>query len=183
MSAMTQELLLIENFIAPAIADGMAHTPMTLPGDGRADISAYLIYHPAAVDDIVHRTSDALMEHFGITEPLYCDYATASKMTPGMSHVRHADAETPDGGPNHTAWRTVTAMLYLNTCGVDFEGGELEFPNIGEVVRPESGLLVGFRCDAIHTHEVPAVTSGTRRAIAMWFTHDPRYQDLVARRP
>jgi predicted 2-oxoglutarate/Fe(II)-dependent dioxygenase YbiX len=92
-----------------------------------------------------------------------------------MGHVLHADAETLDGGENHTSWRLVTAMLYLNTCGVDFKGGQIVFPRIGQTVEPKAGLLVGFRCDGIHAHQVPEVTSGERRALAFWFTKDNRW--------
>lgn len=177
---MTDELLLVPTFLSLAISEAMAEKPMTLPGDGRADVNAYDVYPASLMDAIVHRTSDALAGHFGITEPLFCDYAAASMMTPGMSHTQHADNETADGHPNHTAWRIVTAMLYLNDNPRDFEGGELVFPRIGQTVTPKPGLLVGFRCDGVHTHEVAPVILGVRRALAMWFTHDLGYLGVVA---
>ena len=71
-------------------------------------------------------------------------------------------------------------MLYLNSYGTDFGGGVLHFTRLGQVVEPTAGLLVGFRCDGAHTHEVPAVQWGTRRALAFWFTTDPAWAGVVS---
>ena len=175
---MRDDLLIIDGFLEPAVCNELV--AIGLPGleYGRHDCHARLVFDPGLVADLVRQVSEQLRAWFGIEEPLYCDYAAATRSTEGMSHVAHADAETLDGEPNHTHWRLVTAMLYLNTMGEDFTGGELEFPRLGQVVQPVAGRLVGFRCDGIHTHAVPAVTSGERRAMAFWYTRDPQWQGL-----
>jgi predicted 2-oxoglutarate/Fe(II)-dependent dioxygenase YbiX len=172
-----QDLLIVDEFLPREQALEMAQVPMT-PTHGRHDAESTLVYGRDVMTPIVLNVRDALSEHFDLTETIYCDYAAASQSTPGMSHQRHADAVTLDGEPNHTSWRLVTAMLYLNDCGTDFTGGELHFPLLPQTVIPKAGRLVGFRCDAIHTHEVPQIQTGTRRALAFWFTYDASWNQM-----
>lgn len=146
------------------------------PGPGVHTVDAEQVYGREVIRPITARVREALAKHFNITEPLYCDYAAAAQSLEGMAHERHADAVTLNGFPNHTPWRVVTAMLYLNDFGTDFTGGQLHFPHIGKVIDPVAGRLVGFRCDAVHTHEVPMIQSGVRRALAFWFTHDQSWE-------
>jgi predicted 2-oxoglutarate/Fe(II)-dependent dioxygenase YbiX len=175
---MREDLLIIDEFLPREQALHMASIPIT-PAPGRHDTEATAVYGRDVIAPIVLDVQSALAQHFGLTEPIYCDYAAASQSTQGMSHQRHADAVTLTGEPNHTPWRVVTAMLYLNDYGADFTGGgELHFPNIDQTVIPRAGRLVGFRCDAIHTHEVPQIQTGSRRALAFWFTHDPSWDQM-----
>lgn len=166
------DLLIIEGFLDPDTCRDLASAPMS-PPPGRHDVNAAPLYGTEVAVSLGTRISEVLADFYSITDPLVCDYLAASQSLPGMGHVEHADAVTPAGDPNHTPWRLVTAMLYLNTHGADFTGGELVFPRLNQSVYPVAGRLVGFRCDAVHTHSVPAVESGTRRAVAAWFTTDP----------
>jgi len=57
------------------------------------------------------------------------------------------------------AFFEVATVLYYND---DFEGGELEFPELGMTIRPEPGKLVAFPCSYGYEHRVTEVTSGVR---------------------
>jgi len=42
-------------------------------------------------------------------------------------------------------------------------------------VRPRRGLLLAFRSDGAHTHEVLPVRRGVRYTLAIWFTQQERF--------
>lgn len=175
----TEQLLVADDYLPWDLVEMLKAVSVPALPRGRHDWSV----PGSMLNETVWRVSDDLRAFYGITEPLFADYVALTASSPGMSHVLHADAETLDGSPNHTRWRTVTAMIYLNTQGQDFAGGSIQFPRIDVEIAPKAGRMVGFRCDGIHAHEVPAVTSGVRRAVAMWFTPDPEYRSLYAAKP
>lgn len=172
------DLFVVDNYIDQDLIDQLLAKPIPSHLNGRHDwpMRSYIL------DETVWQISDDLKDFYGIKEDLYADYVALTASEIGMSHVLHSDAETLDGEPNHTSWRWVTAMLYLNTQGEDFNGGSIVFPRIGIEIPPKAGRLVGFRCDGIHAHEVPPVASGIRRAVAIWFTPDEKYSGLYARK-
>uniref|UniRef100_A0A8C2X427 procollagen-proline 3-dioxygenase n=1 Tax=Cyclopterus lumpus TaxID=8103 RepID=A0A8C2X427_CYCLU len=79
--------------------------------------------------------------------------------------------------------RDLSAVLYLND---NFNGGELFFTNrnaktITARVKPSCGRLVGFSSGPVNPHGVTAVTSGRRCALALWFTKEKIYRDMVSK--
>lgn len=182
-----KELLVAHDFLPPDIIEVLTDPKYNFePYPGRADYPADEVFPKDTVRAVRALIGRELARHFEISQPLYADYVAASKMTKGMSHARHADSVTRSGTPNHTPWRLVTAMLYLNDMGIEpesesdeyvrdgeFIGGQLVFPNLERVIEPKTNLLVGFRCDQWHTHEVWPVELGVRRAIAVWYSTDP----------
>jgi hypothetical protein len=107
------------------------------------------------------------------TAPAYPDLTLYSRMLPLDQHELHADNERLVEGqwlPNHTPFRQYTALLYLDTCGVDFTGGEIAFPNHYLTLPPEAGMLIMFPSDRRYVHRVFPVESGVRRCVAVWFT-------------
>lgn len=47
-------------------------------------------------------------------------------------------------------------------------------------VKPGCGRLVGFSSGPVNPHGVTAVTSGRRCALALWFTKEKLYRDMVS---
>lgn len=45
---------------------------------------------------------------------------------------------------------------------------------------PSCGRLVGFSSGPVNPHGVSAVTSGRRCALALWFTKEKLYRDMVS---
>lgn len=96
------------------------------------------------------------------------DYAAFAVCPVGVGHHLHGDAVKADGTPNHTPNRVATGVIYLGTQGDEFDGGEVLLPAVGAVARPRAGMLITFATDWTHRHEVPPVTRGTRRSVAVW---------------
>lgn len=103
------------------------------------------------------------------------DLAQAAHTTvlPGKAMGLHSDTTkldgTPlrdDGTPEEMEW---SAVLYLNTFGEDFDGGEIYFPNQEFTYSPTAGALIHFVGDHDHIHKVLDVLSGERISIAIFF--------------
>ena len=124
---------------------------------------------------------------FPCPTPSYLEFTLLTEMKDGDAHSRHADSERrrPDGKwvPNHTPWRDCTAILYLNSSGIDYEGGVLRFTRRGETVIPTAGTLVGFTCGRADEHEVTPVADGSRFSAAIWTTLDPDFAEEWDRAP
>lgn len=133
--------------------------------------------HPASqrLRQLRRAAVERVQEFFGLAV-CYPENTLITEMRLGDSHVLHADAERelPEGGwePNHTFWRSHTALIYLNTNGVEFDGGILRLPVFEAEVIPIVGKLVAINCTRRHRHEVTEVTRGSRVSLAIWMTTD-----------
>ena len=126
-----------------------------------------------ALGDLRQRAVTTMVSSFDV--PGYPELSLLSEMRVGDAHVLHADAErqAEEGwAPNHTSWRTHVGLLYLNTCGVDYEGGVLRLPVLGKEFQPQEGLFVAFPSDHRYVHEVSPVLAGSRLTMAVWVTGD-----------
>ena len=89
----------------------------------------------------------------------------------GGHYIPHVDAETlykDDIGLEmweKTLDRDLSIVYFLND---DFAGGELYFPVLELVVKPEAGTLVCFPSDHNYIHGVRPVTSGHRYTVVTW---------------
>ena len=96
-----------------------------------------------------------------------CNYAN---LLTGSFNPLHSDDSQLDGTPyNENEETEYSALVYLNDCGVDYEGGEIVFPLQDSVISPKRGMLVFFKGDHYHPHEVRTVTSGERKALVLFF--------------
>lgn len=89
----------------------------------------------------------------------------------GGHYIPHVDSETlykDDDGLElweKTLDRDLSLVYFLND---DFAGGELFFPALELVVKPETGTLVCFPSDHNFIHGVRPVTAGHRYTIVTW---------------
>ena len=60
----------------------------------------------------------------------------------------------------------ISILIYWND---DFEGGELEFPELGFKYKPKAGDVVTFLPTDDYVHEVHLVTKGTRYSSPYWY--------------
>jgi predicted 2-oxoglutarate/Fe(II)-dependent dioxygenase YbiX len=67
-----------------------------------------------------------------------------------------------------------SALVYLNTCGVDYAGGNIYFPNQNIDLMPKAGQMIFFRGDIDHPHGVSEVTSGKRYALVLFYGRSDR---------
>ena len=100
----------------------------------------------------------------------------------GGGGVSSSDGDTGGGGPTtaaepgpnkeRRAGDSFSVVLYLNSQGVSFVGGELCFvdTDADRLVEPAAGRVVMFTGGPENVHRVePVQVGGTRYAIAMWF--------------
>jgi predicted 2-oxoglutarate/Fe(II)-dependent dioxygenase YbiX len=89
----------------------------------------------------------------------------------GGHYIPHVDAETlykDDLGLDlweKTLDRDLSVVYFLND---DFSGGELFFPQLDLLIKPEAGTLVCFPSDHNYIHGVNPVTSGHRYTVVTW---------------
>lgn len=93
-------------------------------------------------------------------------------MVEGSVHNLHCDSCEIDGSPldpevkdEPNEW---SGVLYLNTSGTDFTGGDVEFPNENFKYSPEAGTLIYFPADVDHPHRVTEITSGNRKCLVIF---------------
>ncbi len=89
----------------------------------------------------------------------------------GGHYIPHVDAETlykDDIGLDmweKTLDRDLSVVYFLND---NFIGGELVFPELDLIIKPEAGTLVCFPSDHYYIHGVNPVISGHRYTIVTW---------------
>lgn len=175
---------LIEAFRAAAASS--SYQVRRLPRRTEIGGTALLNVGPAQLADelgsVRARVRAALGDFCALTaEELHVEYTLFTQMEVGDAHPAHADAETPATNehwvPNHTFWRHSVGLLYLNTSGVDYAGGDLVFPALQHRIAPRAGRLVGFPSGHQHWHEVTPIMRGCRCSLAIWTTLDPAYEE------
>lgn len=125
----------------------------------------------------IHR---AVAQHFKISpDVLYLTHPTffsrLTNLPPGTEHDEywhpHVDKDTYESFH-------YTSLLYLSDYGEDFDGGRFVFvdkDNVNSTVEPRKGRVSMFTSGKENTHFVERVRSGTRFAMTVSFTCDPKH--------
>jgi hypothetical protein len=97
----------------------------------------------------------------------------------GQNEGLHCDSVQLDGSPwddGNTALEDLefSALVYLNTSGIDYDGGSIYFPNQELDLMPKAGQLIFFRGDIDHPHGVSMVTSGNRYTLVLFYGRSDR---------
>eukprot|EP00933_Yihiella_yeosuensis_P024567 TRINITY_DN19053_c0_g1_i1.p1 TRINITY_DN19053_c0_g1~~TRINITY_DN19053_c0_g1_i1.p1 ORF type:complete len:336 (-),score=55.39 TRINITY_DN19053_c0_g1_i1:16-1002(-) len=141
-------------------------------------------------DLIIDRIRTCISKHFQEQRPLYMAGAMLRRTRPPQtapSVKATEDLAQFESGPSvchvdkaNIGYYDYSAVLYLNTQGHDFEGGQFAFndPQRDEIIEPRRGRCVMFASGPQHLHQAKPVTGGSRMIMALWFslTH-PRYWD------
>lgn len=165
------------------LANTPNHSPGSVPGirwqPNRTEIPGTVVCERSTegvanhLTNLRHRVLHETKAFFSVSK-LAIEFTLVTEMRVTDAHALHADnaRRTADGRweQNHTPWRVYATMLYLNSCGVDYDGGTLRFPSCSEEVMPRTGDLVGFACGPEREHEVTPIQSGSRYSISMWLT-------------
>lgn len=76
-----------------------------------------------------------------------------------------------------------TVTMYFKSLGNAFWTSPLSLlchlPPLQASVKPKCGRMVGFSSGGENPHGVKAITRGQRCAVALWFTLDPLFRELV----
>jgi predicted 2-oxoglutarate/Fe(II)-dependent dioxygenase YbiX len=88
----------------------------------------------------------------------------------GDKYDEHNDSEDyVNGHLTRVCNRDLSVLCYLND---DYEGGELEFTNLGLKIKPKKGMIITFPSYIEFSHRVHTVTKGTRYSMATWIETD-----------
>lgn len=84
----------------------------------------------------------------------------------------HNDSESyVNGKLTRVVERDISVLLYLND---DYEGGEIEFTQLGITIKPQAGMMLAFPSYAEFEHKVHPVTKGVRYNIVSWICTEER---------
>lgn len=132
---------------------------------------------------LLWRVQRAVHTEFDDRRPLYLAGAMLTRLQPPPPPAPGAQGATPaherpyDYSVAHVDRANVgsydySAVLYLNTKGRGFEGGDFAFVDDGgdEAVEPRRGRCVLFTSGFEHLHRVAPVAAGSRFVLAAWFT-------------
>ena len=102
--------------------------------------------------------SGTYVHKYNIHEQLWHEPYTMLKYSNGQSYTEHYDGGTDTG-------RCISCIAYLND---NYEGGEIEFPNFGVKIKPQSGMLIVFPSNLAYRHIAHPVTAGAKYNLVTW---------------
>jgi hypothetical protein len=127
---------------------------------------------------IINRVAEEINRFYGVdVVPINPMLAEISEG--GKNDGLHCDSVQLDGTPwddGNTLLEDLefSALVYLNTSGVDYVGGSIYFPNQNIELMPKTGQMIFFRGDIDHPHGVSEVTSGKRYALVLFYGRSDR---------
>lgn len=154
-------------------ADKMSHGEPIVPltGDPKDDESIW------AITDAFLRLKSEVEKFFGVemsfTNAMYAGMPEGTKNPMHYDNYSIED-ETPNNEDEESEW---SGLIYLNTCGVDYTGGEIHFPKQDVTISPKAGMVVFFDGSLDYPHEVREVTSGYRRCLIGFFSRKGNVSD------
>lgn len=87
----------------------------------------------------------------------------------------HNDSESfVNGRLQRVVERDISILLYLND---DYEGGSIEFTQLGLTIKPKTGMMLAFPSYIEFEHKVHPVTKGVRYTIVSWIATEERLYD------
>ena len=87
--------------------------------------------------------------------------------------VNYRYGNVPD--EQHATRNVVSAIIFLNTAGIDFEGGSMYFPYADIEITPTAGDAVFFPANYTAAHQINEVTEGKRYSYLAWFAQGPEH--------
>jgi hypothetical protein len=153
-------------------ADAMSmHNPVQ-PLTGNAEDDRAIL----KITETILRAKKDMEEFFDMDLSMVnCNYTV---MHPGAQNYLHADSSELDGKPiPESKELEFSALIYLNTQGVDYTGGKLFFPLQDLELTTKQGTLVFFRGDYSRPHGVSVVESGDRKLLILFLTRGGNTSD------
>lgn len=121
--------------------------------------------------EIVNRVGKEISDFYNVDAIIAS--SIFAEVSEGGKNNLHCDSVMLDGRPYEGGDGLedieFSALVYLNTSGVDYEGGEIEFPKQKITITPEVGKLVFFRGDIDHPHQVLEITAGKRYTLVLFY--------------
>jgi len=130
---------------------------------------------------VKNKVKDALADHFGIdaqslhlTHPTFFSRLDGKAAQTAHDEYWHVHVDKTTYPEFH-----YTSLLYLTDHGHDFKGGEFVFVDnhdkLNRTIQPRMGRVSMFTSGIENKHFVERVTEGTRYALTIGFSCDPKY--------
>ena len=146
--------------------------------DGKADAPGLALF-----TETVNNVAKEINNFYGVdVVPINPMMALISKG--GQNRGLHCDSVQLDGSPWNDGNTLLddlefSALVYLNSCGTDYTGGEISFPNQDIKITPKAGQMIFFVGDVDHPHGVAEVTSGERYALILFYGRSDRVRTYL----
>lgn len=112
--------------------------------------------------DLIKTVVDSYKNTFNISESIIDEEKySLLRYEPGQYYHEHYDGGTESA-------RVISVLIYLNS---DYTGGEIEFINFKEKIKPKAGTVILFPSGYAYRHIAHPVISGTKYVIVTWL-HD-----------
>lgn len=90
----------------------------------------------------------------------------------GDHYITHNDSESfVNNRLKRVSNRDISILMYLND---KYEGGSIDFVNLGLTIKPKTGMMVVFPSYIEFNHKVNAITAGTRYNLVSWISTKKR---------
>lgn len=114
--------------------------------------------------NLINKLVRSYRQQFNIRDSIFDEENySLLRYSPGQYYHEHYD------GPTESA-RAISVLIYLND---DYDGGEIEFINFNEKIKPRAGTIILFPSNYAYRHIAHQVVSGVKYVITT-FLHDRR---------
>ncbi|KAL2248784.1 prolyl 3-hydroxylase 1 isoform X1 [Sesamum indicum] len=122
---------------------------------------------------IRERLKEKVEDHFGCEYELFVEFTGLMSWCKGASIGWHSDDNR-----DYLKQRDFAAVCYLNSYGMDFDGGLFHFQD-GEpsTVAPLAGDVIIYTADNRNIHSVSEVSEGERITLTLWFSRDASHDE------
>ncbi|XXG40857.1 hypothetical protein AAC387_Pa01g1469 [Persea americana] len=122
---------------------------------------------------IRERLKEKVEEFFGCEYELFIEFTGLISWCKGANIGWHSDDNRP-----YLKQRNFAAVCYLNSHGLEFEGGMFHFQD-GDpaTIVPMAGDVVIYTADSRNVHSVDEIINGERLTLTLWFTLDHSHDE------
>ncbi|XP_051116440.1 uncharacterized protein LOC127241433 isoform X1 [Andrographis paniculata] len=122
---------------------------------------------------IRERLKEKVEEYFGCEYELFVEFTGLISWCKGASIGWHSDDNR-----DYLKQRDFAVVCYLNSHGVDFNGGLFHFQD-GEpsTVVPMAGDAIMYTADNKNIHSVSEISEGERITLSLWFSRDSAHDE------
>ncbi len=128
----------------------------------RAQDDTYFRELDSRCKELVGHIVDSYKILFNISETIFDEEKySLLRYSPGQYYHEHYDGGTESA-------RAISVLIYLND---NYSGGEIEFINFNEKIKPKAGTVILFPSGYAYRHIAHSVKSGIKYVIVTWL-HD-----------
>ena len=147
--------------------------------DRRADLWQYPEIYDV-VNKYVYKARFLIEEHWAARNrkiQISCRAPEFVCWREGTEQLPHADKQLNSGETGYFPTYDVAGTIYWNSCGEDYEGGELFYPDFDLEFKTEAGSMYSHPGDLNYMHGVNPIISGERWASPCFYKVEKIYDE------